>query len=256
MKEKISILGCGWLGLPLAENFIASGFSVQGSTTSKDKIQLLLEKEIKPYLINLSNLQTNLSSFLNTDILIINIPFFDFEIFEKLVSHINKSRVSRVIFISSTSVYKNSSETITEESETKDIPLSKIENLFISNSNFKTTVIRFAGLIGYNRKPSNFFPKGVTIKNPEGVINMIHRDDCVKIIEEVINQNLWGDILNGCSSSHPVRRTFYSRAYINSGREVPAFIENEAIIIKKISNQKLISKLSFVFKYPDILSCV
>lgn len=29
----VSILGCGWLGLPLAEQLLAEGYSVKGSTT-------------------------------------------------------------------------------------------------------------------------------------------------------------------------------------------------------------------------------
>ena len=38
---KISILGCGWLGLPLAKALIENGFSVKGSTTSTDKLTAL-----------------------------------------------------------------------------------------------------------------------------------------------------------------------------------------------------------------------
>jgi len=47
----ISILGCGWLGLPLAEHFRDAGYSVKGSTTSDDKIELLKGKQIAPFLI-------------------------------------------------------------------------------------------------------------------------------------------------------------------------------------------------------------
>jgi 3-hydroxyisobutyrate dehydrogenase-like beta-hydroxyacid dehydrogenase len=38
---KISILGCGWLGLPLAKAIVENGFSVKGSTTSTDKLTAL-----------------------------------------------------------------------------------------------------------------------------------------------------------------------------------------------------------------------
>ena len=34
MKEnKIGVLGCGWLGFPLAKDLIKQGFKVKGSTT-------------------------------------------------------------------------------------------------------------------------------------------------------------------------------------------------------------------------------
>ena len=50
---KISILGCGWLGLPLAKALIGNGFSVNGSTTSIDKIGLLENAGITPFLIEI-----------------------------------------------------------------------------------------------------------------------------------------------------------------------------------------------------------
>ena len=38
---KIAIIGCGWLGLPLAKKLIKENFIVKGSTTSKEKISVL-----------------------------------------------------------------------------------------------------------------------------------------------------------------------------------------------------------------------
>lgn len=46
---KISILGCGWLGLPLAKALIENGFSVKGSTTSTDKLTALENDGITPF---------------------------------------------------------------------------------------------------------------------------------------------------------------------------------------------------------------
>jgi nucleoside-diphosphate-sugar epimerase len=51
---KISILGCGWLGFPLAKNLIEKGHSVKGSTTSESKISLLSESSIEPFLLKFS----------------------------------------------------------------------------------------------------------------------------------------------------------------------------------------------------------
>jgi UDP-N-acetyl-D-mannosaminuronate dehydrogenase len=51
---QISILGCGWLGLPLAKALLENGFSVNGSTTSVEKLSVLENLGIQPYLIALS----------------------------------------------------------------------------------------------------------------------------------------------------------------------------------------------------------
>ena len=52
-QNKIAILGCGWLGLPLAKKLISKNFIVRGSTTSKDKISVLKNENIEPFLITL-----------------------------------------------------------------------------------------------------------------------------------------------------------------------------------------------------------
>ncbi|RZJ28768.1 MAG: short-chain dehydrogenase, partial [Flavobacterium sp.] len=51
---EISILGCGWLGLPLAKSLIQKGYSVKGSTTSENKVDVLQANNIDPFVISLS----------------------------------------------------------------------------------------------------------------------------------------------------------------------------------------------------------
>jgi UDP-N-acetyl-D-mannosaminuronate dehydrogenase len=47
----ISILGCGWLGKPLAVAFLAKNMKVKGSTTTQEKIQTLENSGIKAFQI-------------------------------------------------------------------------------------------------------------------------------------------------------------------------------------------------------------
>ena len=51
---KISILGCGWLGLPLAESLIKDGHEVKGSTRDPEKLGQIREQGINPFLLELS----------------------------------------------------------------------------------------------------------------------------------------------------------------------------------------------------------
>lgn len=74
---QISILGCGWLGLPLAKSLLQNGFLIKGSTTSLEKISLLESEGITPFLVRLEEQQISASvvDFLaDSKILIINIP--------------------------------------------------------------------------------------------------------------------------------------------------------------------------------------
>ena len=74
---QISILGCGWLGFPLAKTLIENKYKVKGSTTSDDKLAVLKNAGIIPFKIALASdkIDGNMKDFLNkSDILIIDIP--------------------------------------------------------------------------------------------------------------------------------------------------------------------------------------
>ena len=64
---KISILGCGWLGLPLAKALIGNGFSVKGSTTSYEKISGLEQGGITTFLIPDFSINGRIFSILETN---------------------------------------------------------------------------------------------------------------------------------------------------------------------------------------------
>lgn len=253
MKENISILGCGWLGKPLAISLIKKGFFVKGSTTSEEKLGEFQEIGISPFLICLNNLKENISAFLKSEILIVALTSKDIDGFRNLIAHIEKSPVKKVIFISSTSVYGNSTKMVTEESDTLPCALTTIELLFKNATNFETTVIRFAGLFGYNRKPGNFFKNRRKIPNPGGFVNMIHQVDCIHLIEKVIEKNVWKEVFNGCADTHPTRREFYTKCTLDIGIEIPEFEDVTEIQQKVISNKKSIEILDFSYKYGDLL---
>ena len=63
---QISILGCGWLGLPLAKALLENGFLVKGSTTSVGKLSVLENLGIQAFQIELSEtkIQGEVDSFL------------------------------------------------------------------------------------------------------------------------------------------------------------------------------------------------
>lgn len=253
MKEQISILGCGWLGKPLAISLMKQGFAVKGSTTSEAKLNEFQEIGITPFLISLDYLTHNIATFLDSEILIVALPSKDIEGFKNVICHIEKSAIKKVIFISSTSVYGNSEELVTEESETLPSALTTIEMLFKNSNHFKTTLIRFAGLFGYNRKPGNFFKDGRKIPNSEGFVNMIHQDDCIQLIEKVIEKNAWNQIFNGCADTHPSRRYFYTKCTLDIGLKLPEFEDVGQAQKKIISNKKSKEILDLNYQYGDLL---
>jgi nucleoside-diphosphate-sugar epimerase len=252
--NKISILGCGWLGKSLAISLINEGFAVKGSTTSEEKLELLEMNGIEPYIVDISDFE-EYDSFLNADILIIAITSKDIDGFESLISQIQESPIQKVIFISSTSVYGNLNKVMTEEDEVeKNHPLVTIENLFREKTFFETTIIRFAGLFGDERHPANWFKNGKKIPQPKGFVNMIHKEDCIEIIQEIIAQECWNTTLNACSNHHPTRREFYTLAKLSHDFKAPEFEENEIYEWKIISAKKVQNVLDYTFIHDDLLS--
>jgi nucleoside-diphosphate-sugar epimerase len=252
MLPTISILGCGWLGFPLAQSLIKKGFHVNGSTTSADKIGVLNAAGIEPFLINLENLQINIDEFLKSEILIVAIPSKNIPAFKNLLLKIEKSEVRNVIFISSTSVYGDAAGIVTEDFAVNGVH-AEIEALFKNCSFLATTILRFGGLIGGERHPGKFF-KNRVIPEPDARVNMIHRDDCIAIIERVIKKNVWGKVFNCCADTHPTKLEFYTKSALDLGIEAPEFAERNSKDYKIISNEKVKKILNFIFKYPDLMN--
>ena len=253
MKNNISILGCGWLGLPLALTLTKNGYSIKGSTTSEIKVKLLNNNGVQPFIIDLSNRESEFEEFLNSEVLIIAIPSKNIVGFKNLISHIENSKIKNILFISSTSVYPNSNSIVTEEHLIYKTPLSEIELLFKTNTNFKSTILRFGGLIGYDRKPGNFFKNGKAINYPDAFVNLIHRDDCIQIIKEIIAKNIWDKTLNACADTHPKKRDFYAKEFKKEGRNNPTFNELASNEYKIINSDQLKSILNYNFLYSDLM---
>jgi len=229
--RQISILGCGWLGLPLAKSLLKKGFSVQGSTTSVEKISVLKKVGIVPYIVTLSAVEVSeeaansIEKFLkNSEILIIDIPpklrgnsseNFVGKI-QNLIPFIENSSVKKVLFVSSTSVYSDDNPIITEESvpnpdSESGRQLLEAESILLNNKNFQTTIVRFGGLIGEDRHPIHFLAGRKNLENPYAPINLIHQEDCIGIIETILRQAQndsleSNEIFNAVAPFHPTRK--------------------------------------------------
>lgn len=261
----VSILGCGWLGLPLAERLIEKGIKTKGSSSSKENLISLKLKGILPYHIHLNPKINNDfdQNFFKSNILIVNFPpkrrediiEWHSEQITSLIKEIKKTNIEKVIYISSTSVYADTNAEVNESNQ--EIPNKKsgkalriAEDLFINETNFKTSIIRFGGLIGYNRNPGRFLAGKKELKNGDAPVNLIHRDDCVGIIEHVIANNIWGEVINACCPEHPKRKDFYKAAAEVGGFKLPDFIPNKEKF-KIINCDKLINQHNYVFKYQN-----
>ena len=265
---QISILGCGWLGLPLAKSLLQNGFSIKGSTTSLEKISLLESEGIAPFLVRLEEHQISesIADFLaNSQILIINIPpklrggsteNFVAKI-TTLLPFIENSTVEKVLFVSSTSVYGEDNEFVSEATVLNPDTeggrqLAIVENILQKNSRFQTTILRFGGLISDDRNPVRFLSGRENIENPDTPINLIHQDDCIGIIEKIIALNSWDETYNAVAPFHPTRQEYYTQKATELNLALPKFAALNTIVGKTILNNKLIEVLDYSFIKPTL----
>ena len=261
---QISILGCGWLGFPLAQSLLQKKYRIKGSTTSENKLVVLEESGIVPFLISLEEEQVigKIEEFFHdSSVLIIDIPpklrkenaeNFVSKI-ETLLPFIEQSTIQKVLFISSTSVYADDNSIVTEETIPKPETesgkqLLEAEKFLSQNSNFQTTILRFGGLIGPNRNPINFIAGKTNLDNPEAPVNFIHQEDCICIIEKIIQQNYWEKIINAANPNHPTRREYYGQKSKAHDLPLPQFNESQDSKGKTICSDKLIQELGYDFK--------
>jgi nucleoside-diphosphate-sugar epimerase len=273
MNKKISILGCGWLGLPLAKSLLSKGYEVKGSTTSESKLEVLKNAGILPFQIQLEENQIigTIEDFLKeTDVLVIDIPpglRRDFSTslemtfvnkVKTLIPFIEKSGIQKVVFVSSTSVYGDGFPIVEITEETKPNPdtesgkqLVIVETLLQSNLHFKTTVIRFGGLLGDDRHPIKFLAGRTNVENPHAPVNMIEREDCIGIIEETMKQvqhDNWGETFNAVAPQHPTRKAYYHKKAEIFNLPLPTFAEDSESKGKIISSEKVETILGYSFQ--------
>jgi nucleoside-diphosphate-sugar epimerase len=271
--KTIAILGCGWLGLPLAKSLLSKGFEIKGSTTSESKLEVLKNVGILPFQIQLEAQQIigTIEEFLNeSDVLIIDIPpglrreissleetTFVNKV-KTLIPFIEKSGIQKVIFVSSTSVYGDgfpiveiTEETIPNPDTESGKQLVISETLLQNNIYFKTTVIRFGGLLGHERHPITFLAGRTNVENPDAPVNLIQREDCIGIIEKILNQveyDIWGETFNAVAPQHPTRKTYYQKKAELFNLPLPTFAEHLESKGKMISSKKVETILGYSFQ--------
>ncbi len=250
---KISIIGSGWLAMPLALHLQTNGHQLLLTTTSQKKIAAIQARGLAAVTYQLGEqLPTQL---LDAEVLVIAITSKDLLAYQSLFSQLTARQDLQVVFISSTSVYADHSEPQQETSTRLNhtSPIYQIEQL-IQNLIPATTILRLAGLVGPKRHPGRFFKNQRPIKNPQAPVNLIHLSDCIGIIDAIIELNVVGEIFNGCADTHPSKGEFYPLMAEQLGLTAPIFEHNEAGTNKLICNQKIKSVLGYQLVFPDVLT--
>jgi nucleoside-diphosphate-sugar epimerase len=268
MIKDISILGCGWLGLPLGHALVEEGYVVRGSTTSKDKGPVIKSNGIEPYLLKVGEeiKGEHLDLFFQSDLIIINIPpggrrdsnvvrSYPHKI-SLILDRVNSSTIKHILFVSSTGVYGDMEGIATESSPTAPNSLSgqavlQAEQILVDSTFSKLTILRMAGLVGGERKAGRFLAGKKNLPNGSAPVNVVHLADCIGVIKAIIRQGAWGEVFNVSADEHPQKSIFYTEQAKKLGLEPPTFIDKLGHHAKMVSNTKLKKYLDYQFVYSN-----
>lgn len=245
---KIALIGCGWLGLPLGQKLKEKGHEIFGSTTSNEKLHFIEEMGIKSFLYDGMDEVKFPADILNVECLIVNFPPSKSMNYSEQIKFLLEQfpNSCKVIFTSSTSVYKDVENDIDETAEIKmDHPVVMAEEE-IRKCKKNATILRLAGLIGANRHPIKFLSSRIM---PDGnaAVNLVQLDDVIAAIEKVIEKNAWNKTFNVCWPEHPSRVTYYTTSAQKFNIPAPKF-ELSDKRGKRINGSKIIEELDFQYK--------
>ena len=247
--KTFSILGTGWLGLSLA-NHLKNKYKIKVSTRHKADLQKYKDMGFYPYLLDEISLE-NISELLDTNYLFINFPPSKFENYigflKQIYSHKKISKIKKIIFVSSTSIYANENITFDEKSTSLKIDslVYKAEELVKD----KTDVIfRCSGLMGENRIAGKYFSSKHT-NNAEKRVNYIHKKDVINATTFTLENNITG-VFNLCASFHPTRKEIYLYNANKYAFKAPIFSDKNENIDRIIEGSK-IEDLGFKYKYSN-----
>jgi hypothetical protein len=251
MSKKISILGCGWLGLPLGGALHNLGHPLKGSVRSSEKLKDLKKAGIEPFQIHLmpEEIIGDLLAFLDqTQVLIIDIPpglrsdsSYDFASSIKvLLSQPTVVAIPRVIFVSSTSVFEDGLEIpFYNENDSPNGSSKSAQQLITAENHIQekaksSIIIRPGGLIGEDRHPIKYLAGRKDVQHPDAPVNMVHRDYLIRLMTELITMDNPPQVVHAISENQISRKDFYTQAAQDRGLEAPLFDTQTPSLGKKI----------------------
>jgi nucleoside-diphosphate-sugar epimerase len=269
---KTTIIGCGYIGLALAEMLHQKHHFLTCTTINPKSIKKL-KKTTQKSLIMRGTDKNEVSLILeNNDTIIVTVEAKNSDEFENTylqTAHTIKECAKeieapkKIIFTSKTSVYGNHDGMWVDESaplKAKD-EFAKIlidtENTISSLNDFgwSVAILRLTQVYGgENHEIIDLFKesyKNVLPGHSDYYTNMVHRDDVVGIISYLIDHDIRG-IYNVSDDEHPTRDEFSKKICAKLNLDLPKYDPTLADFPdnnKRVANYRIKEK-GYLFKHP------
>jgi nucleoside-diphosphate-sugar epimerase len=280
---RVLVVGCGYVGLPLALEFARLGHTVFGLRRSTGAQEILRQAGVTPLVADITQ-PDSLAKMPRDFDWVVNCVASGgggvgeyrtlyLEGMRNLIEWLVPSRANgtpRVVYTSSTGVYGQNDGSLVDESSPTQ-PASETARVLVETEqvllaagrerSFPAMVLRAAGIYGPERGYLlKQFLRGEARIEGAGArtLNMIHRDDLIRAIIAALERGRGGEIYN-VTDDEPVSQVeFFQWLAAKLGQPLPPTIPEDAaaprkrgLTNKRISNRKLKAELRFGFTFPD-----
>ncbi|MCW8345021.1 NAD-dependent epimerase/dehydratase family protein [Vibrio sp. ZSDZ65] len=275
----ILIVGAGWLGLPLSKALISRGYPVTATRTSQQGCEALAENGIDNLCLDLNTLRDESDELALTNQLVNKQITTIIGCFppgfrqgggaryasqwNQLCQVAKRLEVDKIMMISSTTVYPETAELMTEDMAR--LPIARGREDFtaksiimltaeehVRNSTLDYAILRCSGLFGPQRHPSRFASKLKSVSD-QASANMLHLDDAIHAIIFSL-ENIHSGVVNATTPTTCDKVTFYRAALRSAGLDTSLNLVNSEPG-KTISSEKL-QRLGYHFKYQHVLDAL
>lgn len=227
------IAGCGYLGLRAAQFWQQQGLTVSAITRSEQRADSFSAQGLQPVVCDLSDAAQH-PQLPAADVVLwavgfdysSNVPreLIWLDGLQRLIRSLS-SAPSRFVYVSSTSVYgQGAGETVDEHSPVQPVTeggtcCAQAEQLAQQElaarfPDCQLVVLRMAGIFGPDRllrRIQDLHSESPIAGEPEGLLNLIHVDDAVRMVHLAVTADEFPSVVNVVNSGSVTRRTYYSR---------------------------------------------
>jgi nucleoside-diphosphate-sugar epimerase len=276
---RVLVVGCGYVGLPLAGELVRAGHEVFGVNRSPEKAAQLRALGIEPLTADIAQ-RAALDALPRSFDWAVNTVssgkggLNDYErVFlegtRHLVDWLAATPLKKYVHAGSTSVYAQTDGSLVKETSSAQpatemgLVLAETEQVLLRafrDRKFPAVLLRVAGIYGpgrghlflqYLKDEARIAGKGLRL------LNMIHRDDVVGAIIASLKNGRPGEIYNVVDDEPVPQIHFFRWLSETLGKNMPPFSDDDAgpprkrvLTHKKVSNRRLRMELGCPLRYP------
>jgi nucleoside-diphosphate-sugar epimerase len=275
---RVLVIGCGYVGLPLAAELARAGHDVFGLRRTADDGELA-RSAIKPLVADIAAPETLAGLPSGFDWVVNTVSSGKGGVDEyhrvyldgthHLIEWLGRAPLRKYVYTSSTSVYAQTDGAwVTEESPAE--PQSETSRILVETervlsdaaqkSGFPAVMLRVAGIYGPER--GHLFQqylRGEARLDGDGsrLLNMVHRDDVVRSVISALERGTPGQVYNVADDEPVTQREFFTWFSDQLHMPLPPTADSSAqsprkrgLTNKRVSNRKLRLELGCELKYP------